>query len=102
MTPLESRKQLLIAESELNRAQLGLDWSIITTEARTFSDRAKSIGAIASSAVALAVGLTGFRRGKLSQAAKPLGLRTMLEGVGLISTLWRAFRPAGRNPDDKK
>jgi len=101
MTPLESRKQLLVAESELNRAQLGLDWSIITTEARTFTNRAKSFGKIASSAASLVAGLAAFRRDKRTQATKPFGLRAMLKGADLILTLWRALRAPGRGQPDK-
>ena len=47
MNPLESRKQLLIAESELNRAQMAGDMAALTAGVRTFTDRAKSFGSIA-------------------------------------------------------
>jgi hypothetical protein len=40
MNPLESRKQLLIAESELNRAQLVVDLAALTDGVRTLADRA--------------------------------------------------------------
>lgn len=49
LNPLESRKRLLIAESELNRAQLAGDMAALTTGIRTLTGRAKSFGAIASS-----------------------------------------------------
>lgn len=102
MNPLESRKQLLIAESELNRAQLVGDLAALTADLRTLTDRAKSFRAIASSAAVLVAGLAAFRRGKPVDAdAKPSWLQTILKGAGLISTLWLAFRSRGRDQKDK-
>ena len=94
MNSLESRKQILIAESELNRAQLVGDMAALTAGVRTLTDRAKSFGSIASSAAMLVAGLAAFQRGKPVDAdAKPSWLRTILKGTGLISTLWLVFRP---------
>jgi hypothetical protein len=53
VTPLELRKQLLLAESELNRAQLVGDMAALTAGVRTLTDRAKSFGSIAPSAAVL-------------------------------------------------
>ena len=50
INPLESRKRLLIAESELNRAQLVGDVAALTAEIHTLAERAKSFGSVASSA----------------------------------------------------
>ena len=100
LNPLESRKQLLIAESELNRAQMAGDMAALTAGVRTFTDRAKSFGSIASSAAVLVAGLAAFRRGKPVDAdAKPSWLRTILKGAGLISTFWLAFRSQRRDRD---
>ena len=98
MNPLESRKQLLIAESELNRAQLVQEWTAMTGGVRTLTDRAKSFGSIASSAVMLVAGLAAFRRGKSRDAGvRPSRWRTLLKVAGLVSTLWLAFRAKGRD-----
>ena len=100
LNPLESRKQLLIAESELNRAQMAGDMAALTAGVRTLTDRAKSFGSIASSAAVLVAGLAAFRRGKPAGAnAKPSWLRTILKGAGLISTFWLAFRSQRRDQD---
>ena len=100
MNTLQSRKQLLLAESELNRAQLAGDMAALTAEVRTLTDRAKSFGSIASSAAVLVAGLTAFRRGKPAGAdAKPSWRQTLLKGAGLISTLWLAFRSQRRDRD---
>jgi hypothetical protein len=98
MNPLELRKELLIAESELNRAQLAGDMAALTAEVRTLTDRAKSFGSIASSAAVLVAALAAFKRGKSVDAdAKPSWLKTILKGAGLISTLWLAFRSKRRD-----
>jgi hypothetical protein len=97
LNPLDLRKQLLIAESELNRAQLAAELIELTAGFRAVTDRARSFGSIASSAAALVAGLAAFRRGKTAVAgAKSSWLQTLLNGAGLISTLWLAFRPQER------
>lgn len=100
MKSLASRKQLLIAESELNRAQLAGDLAALKTGVCALAGRAKSLGSIASSAMMLVAGLAAFRRGKTVAAdAKPSWLQTILKSAGLISTLWLAFR--SRRQKDK-
>ena len=102
MNPLESRKQLLIAESELNRTQLVGEMAGLTAGVRTLTDRAHSFGLIASSAALLVAGLAAFRRGKSGSAdVKPSWLQTMLKRAGMISTLWLKFRPQRRDQKDK-
>ena len=103
MTSLELRKQLLLAESELNRAQLVRDVETLTAGVRSFTDRAKTLGSIASSATTLVVGLAAFRSGKPADiGAKPSWLQTILKGAGLISTLWTAFRPCGHDHENER
>jgi hypothetical protein len=98
LSPLDSRKQLLIAESELNRAQLVGDMAALTAGVRTLTDRAKSFGSIASSAAVLVAGLAAFQRARSAPAdAKPSWLQFIVKGAALISTLWLAFRSQGRN-----
>jgi hypothetical protein len=98
LNPLPSRKQLLLVESELNRAQMMRDLTALTSEVRALGDRARSFGTIASSAVVLATGLAAFRRGKAPDAdAKPSWVRTAFKGAGLVSNLWLALRSKSRN-----
>ena len=102
MNPLESRKQLLIAESEINRAQLVGDMAAVAAGVRTLTNRAKSFGSIASTAAVLVAGLAAFRRGKpVDAGAKPSWLQNILKGAGMVSTLWLAFRSRGRDQKDK-
>jgi hypothetical protein len=100
LNPLESRKQLLIAESELNRAQLIQEWQAMADGVRSVAARARTISSVASTAASLVVSLASFRRKKAAPAAeKPSWLQTILKGAGLISTFWLAFRPQGRGRD---
>jgi hypothetical protein len=97
MNPLESRKQLLIAESELNRSQLVGDMETLTAGVRALTDRARSFGVIASSVALLAAGYATLKRGEsVDSTVKPSLWRTIRKGVGLISTVWLAFRSRRR------
>jgi len=97
MNPLESRKRLLITESEINRVQLIQEWRAMAEGVRTFGARVKSAGSLASAAAALVAGVSAFRRGKTVDAdAKSSWWQTILKGAGLVSTIWLAFRPRGR------
>ena len=63
---LETRKQLLLAESEVNRHELLQDFHALKTAFKAETDRVKkqvrAAGSIASSAALLAVGASLFRR----------------------------------------
>jgi hypothetical protein len=98
MNPLASRKQLLIAESELNRAQLVQEWQTMADEVHSLANQARTISSFASAAASLVAGIASFRRKKSAPAAeKPSWLQTILKGAGLVSTIWSAFRPQGRD-----
>jgi hypothetical protein len=98
MNPLETRKQLLIAESELNRAQLVQEWQMVADDAHALARKASIIASWVSIAASLVAGLAFLRRKKSAPAAeKPSWLQTILKGAGLVSTIWSAFRPQGRD-----
>src|ERR1017187_10892995 len=98
MNPLASRKQLLMAESELNRAQLVQEWQTMADEVHSLANQARTISSFASAAASLVAGIASFRRKKSAPAAeKPSWLQTILKGAGLVSTIWSAFRPQGRD-----
>ena len=93
VSPLESRKQRLIAESELNRAQMSEEWQTMTREVRDLARRAKTFSRWASSAALLAAGLAASRRGKaLAAREKPSWLQRILRGAQLAGTIWLVFR----------
>jgi hypothetical protein len=96
VSPLELRKQLLIAESELNRAQLSEEWQTMACGARELAHRAKAIVAWAPSVALLVAGLAALRRRKPAPAAaKPSWFQKILNGARLASTIWLAFRARG-------
>jgi hypothetical protein len=101
MNPLESRKQLLIAESELNRAELLRDWQTMSHDMHALARKAGIIGSWVSIAASLAAGLAFFRRKKSAPAAEnPSWLKAILKGAGLVSTFWQAFGSAGRGRNE--
>ena len=90
---LESRKQLLIAESELNRAQLMLEWQTMAGEVHALARQAKTFSAMASAAGLLVAGLSAFRnKGPASPPDKPSWWQSLLKGAGVASSVWFAFR----------
>ena len=93
INPLDSRKRLLIAESELNRVQLLQDWETVADGVRVLAHRAKSFGTISSATVSLAVGLAAFTRAKPAPPAVKLSwFQKVASGARLASTLWLLFR----------
>ena len=94
MKSLESRKQLLIAESELNRAQLVQEWQTMADEVHSLTRQARTISSIASAAASLVAGLASCRRKASAPAAeKPSWWQTLLKGAPLAGSLWSKFRP---------
>jgi hypothetical protein len=94
---LESRRQLLVAESELNRVQLLKEWQTMTEGVRSLADRAKSVGSLASAAALLVAGVSAFRRSKaMPTGVKPSWFHTILKGAQLAGSIWFAFRARSR------
>jgi HPt (histidine-containing phosphotransfer) domain-containing protein len=101
MNSLKSRKQLLIAESELNRAQLVQEWQMMRAEVHSLTSQARTIGSIASAAATLVAGLSSLCHKKSPPAAeKPSWWKTLLKGAGLASSFWQAFRSQGHKQDE--
>ena len=100
MNLLTSRKQLLIAESELNRAQLVQEWQVMADEVHALANRAKTIGFIASAAASVVAGLSLFRHKKCAPTAeKPSWWQTIVKGAGLVGSVWSEFRT--RSPEQE-
>jgi hypothetical protein len=94
VSPLESRKRLLIAESELNRERMIQDAGALKSDVTALVNRVKSLDSIIASAAVLVSGLAAFRREEPANGRPRRGwLRPIIRGAGLVSTLWRAFRP---------
>ena len=96
VSPLELRKQLLIAESELNRAQLSEEWQTMAHGVRDLAHRVKTIGAWVSAAALLVAGVTALRRRPAAPGtAKSSWFQKFLSGARLASTIWFALRARG-------
>jgi hypothetical protein len=90
MSPLATRKRLLLAESDINRVRLADDLLVVSRSVGAFTDRAGSYGRIASSVVGLVAGLAAATAPKTE--VKQGWLQTAISGAGLLSSLWGAFR----------
>ncbi|HVU08977.1 MAG TPA: hypothetical protein VHG89_10580 [Verrucomicrobiae bacterium] len=102
LNPLATRKKLLLAESELNRAQLVQNWRMMTDEVHALANQARTIRSLASAVASLVAGLAAFRRQKSAPAAdKPSWLQTLLKGAEIVSAIRAAFRPQGRGQKEK-
>ena len=98
VSPLEMRKNLLIAESELNRAQLMQEWDAATEWHRRLSAGARTIGSMASAAMLLVSGVRAFRRKRDARdGTESSWSQSIIKGAGFISSLWEVFRSRGRD-----
>jgi len=94
---LELQKQLLIAESEVNRAQLSQEWRKMAHGVHGLADWAKTIAARASLAALLAAGLSTFRHSKVTAAKeKSSWFKRVLKGAQLAGSILLALRGRSR------
>ncbi len=99
MIPLALQKKLLIAESELNRAQLILEWQTLAGEAHVVIQRAKQITFLASTAASVVTIVSSLGHKRTAPAEeKSSWWKTLLNNAGLVSTVWQAFRASGPPP----
>jgi hypothetical protein len=102
LNPLELQKLLLLAESELNRAQLVQEWQTISDGVHAIKSQARIFSSLAATAASLFAILAAIRRKKSAPAAEKLSwLQTILKGVQLAGSLWPAFRPQRRGQKEK-
>ena len=97
MTSLETRKQLLVTESELNRVQLSEDWAIVRAEACDLADEMKPVISLISSMTSLSRIFASLSRTLSNQSSsrnngKHSWLSRMLNGVQTGAALWQAIR----------
>jgi len=89
MTPLATRKALLLAESELNRDQLRGELAVWMAEARALRERAEPYAALVSAAAGWAAAPAA--------AKEPAGtasswLALILRNRDLLLEIWRLLR----------
>jgi hypothetical protein len=94
MNALESRKQLLIAESELNRAQLAQEWRTMADSVHSIASHAKTVSSLVLSGASLISGLLALRRIKSASAGKKRPWwQALLKGAQWVGSLWLESRP---------
>jgi hypothetical protein len=97
VNPLQSRKRLLVAESEINRVQLGGECRAMTDGIRSLAVRLKTVSALASAAAVLVAGVSAFRRRKSASAStKPSWFQFALKGAQMAVSIWLAVRARPR------
>jgi hypothetical protein len=102
LSALGVRKRLLIAESDLNRARLVEDMAAFAGGVRSVTDRARTIGSLASAAAVLVASVAALRSSRAVVAgARPSRFQAILKRAGILSTVWLAFRSQGRRESDR-
>ena len=102
VSPLKLQKQLLVAESEINRARLLQEWQIVGDGLYQLADQARSFNTLATSTVSLVAGLAALTSGEAAPAtAKFSWFKKALSGARLASTIWLMFRSRGATPEKK-
>ena len=92
MSPLELRKQLLVAESELNRIELAREWGAVVESVSAFAERARTITSLAAAAAALVAGLASLRRARSAAVErKPSWFQTLVHGGRLAVNVWSEY-----------
>jgi hypothetical protein len=96
LTPLESRKQLLLVESELNRAQLLNELREFKSEIQQVKDQVQAIGALASSAAKLSATVASitsvFTPGEAGGNGQSSWIAKLLNGLRTGASIWGAIR----------
>jgi hypothetical protein len=93
LSPLQTRKKLLLAESEINRAELGREFNKVKGEISHLKKQARTFGSIASSAALAATAFSIFRKRRTSSesangSGKPSWLSTALAGARIGTSLF--------------
>jgi hypothetical protein len=97
MKGLGSHKQLLIAESELNRAHLIHELQTMAGNVHALVGQAKTISSIASIAAASIAGMSPFRqKTSVPDAEKSSWWQTILKGAEIAGSLSSRFRSQDR------
>jgi hypothetical protein len=93
VSPLELKKRLLIAESEINRSQMIQEWQTMADEVHALAQQARTVRSLVGAAASLSAGLAAFWRSKSVPAdEKPSWWQTILKGAQLAGSIWSQLR----------
>jgi hypothetical protein len=100
---LETRKKLLLAESELNRAELLKEVDALHNEVDRVKKQAMAIGSLASSGALIATAFSLFRRHKKSEnsdgPSKLSWVAAAIEGARVGTSLFKKVKSLFRDRD---
>ncbi|HEV2694875.1 MAG TPA: hypothetical protein VG347_18415 [Verrucomicrobiae bacterium] len=96
LTPLETRKQLLLIESELNRVQLVNELRDLKGEIHHLRNQFHAIGSLATSATQLATAFSeiggAFTRRDSGEKEKSSWFSTLFNGLKTGAAIWGAVK----------
>jgi hypothetical protein len=96
LTSLETRKQLLLVESELNRAQLHNELRDFKNEVHVLKNQMQAISSLAASAAKLAATFsaigTAFTHRNPGDNGKSSWISTLLNGARTGASIWSALQ----------
>ena len=102
LNPLASRKKLLLAESELNRARLVQDWQTMAGEVQALADQVQTLRSLATAAATLVAGVASLRRKKSgTPVEKPSWWKTILKGAQMAGSVLLGLRASAGATKDK-
>ena len=97
VSSLTARKQLLIAESNLNRTRLLQDWKSVASGWSDISQRTQSLRGIASCALSLLeAGDPPSTRTRSRVSERSSWGDILIPGTRLASDIWQHFHPRNR------
>lgn len=99
LTPLEARKQMLILESELNRALVVKEAEELRGEVRDAVMQAQHVKSLISTAADLAGAFSSLRQAfapKADNGTKRGWFSTFMSTARAGASIWQAFRGRGR------
>jgi hypothetical protein len=98
LTPLEVRKQMLLAESELNRVQLIHEWNGLKNEIHHLMRPLRTVGAVASSVAKAGAAFSLLRRlwSRGESKEKKSWVSMLLDGAKTGASLWLMLRSRKR------
>ena len=101
LTPLETKKQLLLVESELNRAELLNELRDLNQEIHLLMSQVQAAGALVSSAAKLATTFSAigsaFTHRNTGENKKSSWLSILINGARTGATIWGAIRSQMKN-----
>ena len=102
LSPLELRKQLLIAESEINRDQLLQQWQTLAGEFHSLAEHARTLNTVTSTIMPLVAGLGAFASGRLAPKPEQTSwLQRAISAARLASSIWALFHSSSSDSDKK-